>query len=124
VGGGYPEDERGLSKIALAWMLKEAVAAGLLTEPARIDLVLGKTDAGYVKPNALAHAHESLTLAWWPAEFVPKRHYNWATRKDERRANLFRRRTIPDGALIHQSAFDRGKEYAARLPKDPIVESW
>ena len=29
VGGGYPEAESGLAKIALAWMIKEAEMAGL-----------------------------------------------------------------------------------------------
>ena len=35
VGGGYPERESGLSKIALQWMLKEATDAGLLVDPSR-----------------------------------------------------------------------------------------
>jgi uncharacterized protein (DUF2235 family) len=35
VGGGYPEPESGLSKIALRWMLKEAITAGLLVVPGR-----------------------------------------------------------------------------------------
>jgi hypothetical protein len=30
VGGGYPEPESGLSKIALEWMVDEAQSAGLL----------------------------------------------------------------------------------------------
>jgi len=48
VGGGYPEAESGLSKIVLEWMLDEAVAAGLIVEPARADLVLGRSGPGYV----------------------------------------------------------------------------
>jgi len=32
VGGGYPEQETGLAKGALEWMLEEAVAADLLVE--------------------------------------------------------------------------------------------
>ena len=43
MGGGYPEAESGLSKIALQWMLNEAINAGLLVSPGRMDLVLGKT---------------------------------------------------------------------------------
>jgi hypothetical protein len=42
VGGGYPEAESGLSKIALQWMLNEAINAGLLVSPGRMDLVLRK----------------------------------------------------------------------------------
>ena len=58
VGGGYPEAESGLSKIALEWMLKEAIAAGLLVDPAKMALVLGQRGDEYVRPNAKADAHE------------------------------------------------------------------
>lgn len=124
VGGGYPEAESGLSKIALEWMLKEAVAAGLIADAARIDLVLGGSGHGYVPPKADAIMHESLTGFWPLAEFVPKRHYNWAQQREEKRANLFRRRTIPAGSLIHQSAYDRGTEYAMRLPANAVRVPW
>src|SRR5262245_43225427 len=67
VGGGYPEAESGLSKIALQWMLNEATNAGLLVSPGRMDLVLGKPGA-YAAPDANAMMHESLTGLWWLAE--------------------------------------------------------
>ncbi len=120
VGGGYPESESGLSKGALQWMLKEAIAAGLLVDDERMDLVLGNLDRGYVKPSPAAEAHESLTGAWWLAEFIPKRHFNWKKGQWERRANLGRRRTIPPQSLIHESAYQRGIDYQKRLPKDGI----
>ena len=60
VGGGYPEPESGLSKIALRWMLKEAITAGLLVIPGRMDLVLGRSGA-YAVPDAHAEMHDSLT---------------------------------------------------------------
>jgi uncharacterized protein (DUF2235 family) len=124
VGGGYPEAESGLSKIALEWMLREARAAGLLIDDAAEDLVLGYTGkGGYVAPNPTADAHESLKPAWWAAEFVPKRHYNFKTKKRGRKMNLFGRRTIPSGALIHESAYERGAEYASRLPADAVKVS-
>jgi len=124
VGGGYPESESGLSKITLEWMLNEALAAGLMTDPARVDLVLGRSNHGYVQPDPNAMMHESLTGLWRLAEFVPKRHYNWARKKQDRRANLFRRRTIPDGSLIHQAAYDRGGDYANRLPLNAVRVPW
>lgn len=120
VGGGYPEAESGLSKLALDWMLREATAAGLLTDPARMDLVLGRAGGRYAPPDANAMMHESLTGLWRVAEYVPKRHYNWAEQKEERRANRFRRRTIPEGSLIHESAYQRGADYVARLPASGI----
>jgi uncharacterized protein (DUF2235 family) len=116
VGGGYREAESGLSKIALQWMLYEAEAAGLLIEEHRMALVLGELGDDYVKPDPRATLHESLTWGWWPAEFVFKRHYDWSTREWTRHMNLGRRRTIPDGSLIHESAFVRGAEYVKLLP--------
>ena len=116
VGGGYPESESGLSKMALEWMIREANAAGLATHPAKIDLVLGRAGGGYCPPDPNAGIHNSLTPAWWPAEFIPKRHYNWATGTEERRANLFHWRTIPEGAFIHDSVFQR-PNYKPRLPQ-------
>jgi uncharacterized protein (DUF2235 family) len=124
VGGGYPEAESGLSKIALEWMLDEAVAAGLIVEPARADLVLGRSGHGYVRPDANAMMHESLRGMWRLAEFVPKRHYDWAAQKEGKRANLFRPRTIPDGSLVHQAAYDRGADYARRLPANAVRVPW
>jgi uncharacterized protein (DUF2235 family) len=124
VGGGYPEPESGLSKIALEWMLKEAGSAELMTDSARVDLMLGRSGGGYASPDANAELHESLIGLWQLAEYIPKRHYNWTLGKEERRANLSRRRTIPDGSFIHQSAYDRGPEYQKRLPADAVRVPW
>jgi uncharacterized protein (DUF2235 family) len=117
VGGGYPEAESALSKVALEWMLYEAEAAGLAIDDRRMATILGENGDEYVKPDPLGELHISLTWAWWPAEFVFKRHYNWTSREWERRMNLGRPRTIPEGSLIHDSAFLRGADYLTRLPK-------
>ena len=117
VGGGYPESESSLSKVALEWMLAEAKLAGLLVDNAREDEVLGRTRSGrHVTPDCNGLAHESLKGWWKIAEFIPKKHYNWTTRKVERRMNLFRRRTIPAGSLVHECAFRRSGDYSSRLP--------
>ncbi len=84
VGGGYPERESGLSKFALRWMLMEAINAGLLVIPGRMDLVLGRSGA-YAVPDAHAEMHKSLAGFWWVAEVLWKRHYNWAKQRWERR---------------------------------------
>ncbi len=121
VGGGYPESESGLSKIALNWMLQEAKLEGLLVDAFREQTVLGLgPNSHYVKENPNAEMHESLQGAWNLAEFVWKKHYDWQTGKHERRMNLYRRRTIPDGALIHKSAFARKGEYTSMLPRDAV----
>jgi uncharacterized protein (DUF2235 family) len=120
VGGGYPEAESGLSKVALEWMLREAASAGLLTEPAKVNRVLGRSGDEYVPPDPKAAMHESLTAAWWGAEFIPKRYYNWDRHREERGMNLFRRRTIPDGSMIHHAAYQRGADYQKLLPAHAV----
>jgi uncharacterized protein (DUF2235 family) len=115
VGGGYPEAESGLSKIALEWMLAEAHDKGLRLDKERTDRVLGRSGGGYAVADPDAPIHESLTFPWWPAEFVPKKHYDWRTRKTGHRMNLFRRRAIPSSPAIHDSVFRRAK-YAPNLP--------
>jgi uncharacterized protein (DUF2235 family) len=124
VGGGYAESESGLAKLALEWMIAEARHAGLLLDETRVSEVLGKSPGSkYVPPNADGCMHESLAGWWRLAEFVPKRHYNWAERKETRRMNLFRRRTIPPKSLVHESAFQRSGGYRNRLPEDAISVS-
>ena len=65
--------------------------------------------------------HESLTGWWNLAEFVPKRHYDWASGQQTKRMNFYRPRTIPDGAMIHASAYQRGQPYAMKLPASAII---
>lgn len=121
VGGGYPEAESGLSKIALQWMIHEAKEAGLLVDPVRERTQLGADGGFHVAPDPRAQMHESLAGWWHLAEFVPKKHYDWTTKEAERRPNLYRRRTIPDGSLIHSSAYGRGHEYSDKLPSSAII---
>ncbi|HEY1326693.1 MAG TPA: DUF2235 domain-containing protein [Casimicrobiaceae bacterium] len=118
VGGGYPEPQSGLAKVALRWMLTEARAAGLLIDAGKYRHVLGDDGGPYVKPDALADPHESLTGAWHLAEFLPKKHFDWESRKETRRMNLYRRRTIPPNSQVHVAAKQRGAEYCKRLPDD------
>ncbi len=122
VGGGYPEEEGGLSKIALEWMLAEAYAQGLQLNKARTDEILGRDNNRYAKPDANAQLHNSMDGLWPLAEFVWKRHYDARTGKTGRKMNLFHRRTVPDGALIHESVFQRTRDgYAPPLPTDRTV---
>jgi len=121
VGGGYSEAESGLAKIALEWMLDEATASGLAVNEAKRDEILARSGIGsHVPPNPLADAHESLTGAWHLAEYVPKKHFNWKSGKEERRMNHHRRRTIESGSHVHIAAFERGDEYRKRLPPNVV----
>jgi uncharacterized protein (DUF2235 family) len=115
VGGGYAEAESGLSKLALEWMLDEAEQHGLKVDASKKRDVLGGKLPN-VPPDPDGKMHESLAGWWKLAEYVPKRHFNWRTRQEERRANLSRRRTIPSGAVMHWSVYERdGGRYAKEL---------
>lgn len=120
VGGGYKEAESGLSKFALQWMACEAMENGLLVDVEKLATVIGRRVGGYVPADAKAKLHNSLTLPWWPAEFVPKRY--WDLRKNERtwRLNLFRRRSMGQTPVVHDAAWDVGGDYASRLPSGAI----
>lgn len=118
VGGGYPEGpESAQSKYALTWILREAEAAGMLLDGGRANDVLGLSPGSKYEPASVAfEPHETLVGLWRLAEFVPKRHYDYSTGKTSRRMNLFRRRPMPSGAYVHDSAYLRGPAYVKRLP--------
>jgi uncharacterized protein (DUF2235 family) len=50
VGGGYPEEQSGLSKIALDWMIAEAVANGLQVDPHKLARMLGRGGGDMRRP--------------------------------------------------------------------------
>lgn len=99
---------------------REESAAGLLTDSGRVDLILGRAGGGYATPNRKAMMRNSLKGSWCLCEFVPKRHWDWKKHKETHPMNLFRRRTIPPDALIHQSAYERGG-YDGRFPDDTVA---
>ncbi|MBB4303359.1 uncharacterized protein (DUF2235 family) [Rhodobium orientis] len=133
VGGGYPEKESQLGKVALVWMIDQARSCGLLFSTASINsLVHGKRkDSKYVAPDPLGQSHNTMTAAWSIVEFIPRR-----KPRNSRRWSifgitfpLFERRDVPSGAKIHASVRARqaGLGYwPANLPEsvqsDPIEE--
>ena len=74
-------------------------------DDAKVDMVLGRTNGEFTKPDCDAELHESLAGFWKIAEYIPKKHFDFATGKTSRRANRSRRRTIPPQSLVHESAF-------------------
>lgn len=127
VGGGYPERDSALAKVALEWMLREAQAEGLATIAEREARIMGRAGGNYVAPDPTATIHDELKhWNWWPAQLFPKKHWQhrivdgkevWSQR---RKVNLSGWRTIPPGAQIHESAYARDPAYVAKLPRDAI----
>lgn len=120
VGGGYLEEDSGLSKISLQWMLQEAASAGMDFDSGRVDLVLGRSGQGYAPPDPDAKLHNSETWPWWIAEFIPKKHWNQDKQRYEWRPNLFRRRKFSLAPVVDDSAWRRKDNYARRLPPDAL----
>ena len=118
VGGGYPEKEQSAqSKYPLAWILREAQAAGMLVDQTRADDILGLSPgSSFQSASSQFPLHETLTGWWRLAEFVPKPYYDYDSGRKYWRANLFRRRPMPDNAYVHESAYARGSQYIERLP--------
>ncbi|MEZ2127645.1 MULTISPECIES: DUF2235 domain-containing protein [unclassified Sinorhizobium] len=103
VGGGYKEDESGLSRVALAWMLEEAEENGLICDDDAKKWLLERIAAD-ADHNDLP-IHESLTWKWWGAEFVPKRRFDSLTGRKGWRFNVFRRRDPGPNPIVHDSAW-------------------
>jgi len=125
VGGSYCERDSGLSKIALRWMLCEAQSSGLMLDPQKvIDVLGGKIP--YAPPDPRATQHQSLHGFWWLGEIWPKHHFRAVPvpgqdkleYKSDIRLNLARPRTIPEGAHIHHSVFDRMRDKSDYRPKN------
>ncbi len=125
VGGSYPENESGLSKIALEWMMVEAVHAGLFLDGTKSNRAVSDP----VQPDCQAMLHQSMKWYWWPGEVWPK------LRSDPRdhfrrkpHFNLGKRRTIPSESLVHESVLERKeamKDYRpSNIPDEYRVEPW
>jgi uncharacterized protein (DUF2235 family) len=115
VGGGYPEAQSGLSKYALDWMASEASQVGLLLNPDRLAEVLGRRGGAYT-PASPGQPHNSIKGLWNLAEFVPKARYNRAKKRTEQRMNLYRRRTMPADACVHDVAWSIPGYVEGHLP--------
>jgi hypothetical protein len=118
VGGGRAEIESAQSRIALVWMLREAIAAGLLVD----ETAAATLAASSGTPADPPRLHDKLreNALWWILEFLPFPHYDYAIAKTSWRMNRARRRTIPPGSFIHSSAYARGPDYVRLLPPNGI----
>jgi len=125
VGGSLPDERSGLSQIALEWLIKEAEQAGLrLDSAARARIFQVKRDHTIIFNDSLK--------GWWKlAEFYPKLHRKKVGPKKfktELRPNLFGRRTIHDGAVLHESVVKRLVDVPqyrpTNLPGQYTVEPW
>lgn len=98
VGGGWPDEFSGLSRVTLEWMAAQAEAESLLLDRARLDEWLGNSQGNQALD---LQVHEALRGPWWLIELLPRRQWN---PRRERVAwtwpHLGRRRRPPEDALF------------------------
>lgn len=129
VGGGYPEDESGAAKIALKWMVDEAIAHGLKFKMRSYSLMVeGKNSKRYPDrysaPDPNADLHDSMNFAWRLLEIIPK----WSGLKDwPKRISILglyipwsEPRFIEPGATIDPSVRERKKYTKDGADYDPV----
>ena len=124
VGGGYPEKDSGLSKLALDWMIDEFPAELEVVTQSRNQIVKGKkrqnSELEYAAPSATAKIHDSMTTGWKPLEWIPKRAHadRWPNRRNVLGFYLPRSepRPIEAGANIHDTVAERQKDVAGYDP--------
>ena len=102
VGGGYPEVDGWLWRAPFEWILDQAETAELCVDPERRKYVLGRPPIS--KNSWCDKPHESLTAAWWIAEFFPK--LSWFKERNRRlpRLNIGRHRWVSKLTKVERSA--------------------
>lgn len=110
VGGGYTEEESGLAKITLNWMVNEILSKRfkiLINEQKFNRYVLGKNSKGkYIAPCTNAEVHDSLDMFWSKLQFIPM--LVWDGEKKSTKINFIKPyRIIGDGAHIHRSVVEK-----------------
>lgn len=108
VGGGYPQADSGLSRLAFQWMVTEAQTAGILVNPLRLDEVLNKFPRS-ARPWTDCQ-HESLKGVWWVPEFLPKPQWDAKLQRRKIGFGLGRYRYILDCALMSKATLLRIKD--------------
>jgi uncharacterized protein (DUF2235 family) len=125
IGGGYPEEESGLSANTLQWISEKAEAAGLILDPEMKATVLPPTKTpNYVAPDPGAiPVHESPSGLWWILEYLPKRYKDPAANFMSRwMIHAGRPRFVANNSKVHASVFQRMKLLRTYKPNNlPIV---
>lgn len=111
IGGGYAPQEAQLALLSHRWMLGEAIAAGLVVDPARARKQMQPVTG--VRADWAGKMHDSMTRAWICAEWTPQ--LTWDATLNRRRWHIGamppfgrpRPRKIPEGAAIHHSVRSR-----------------
>jgi uncharacterized protein (DUF2235 family) len=112
IGGGYPEQEAGLAKLALRWMLNELEPMGVeFSTRSYRKYALGTHQDDLIAPDPLAAPHDSMSPEWKTLEKIPFKHTKYTRTRRQTRFGWYipnsEPRIIPDSAKIHASVFER-----------------
>ena len=131
VGGGYAERDAGLAKIALEWMVHEAMSLGMQVTTKWYGRTFQKTlDENnnwhplpvrkeevrkYSRPNPIAKFNESLVETWKLVQLLPKKGAKWEEFKGMRTIKSESDRQVPKGdpkedtnpLRVHESVITR-----------------
>ncbi len=126
VGGGYCDQESGLARLSLRWMVWEAKKWGLRIDASREAEVLKKIGNPKIRDELAPRHDESKKLKWRLGALLPRIAYSGA-RKGRvcRWPNFAKARVLPEGAQVHRSVELRRREpssnYNPRLPNKYVV---
>lgn len=128
VGGGYPERDSGLGKVALDWMIRETQDLGVHYRQSTVNrIVLGQQgsdpSARYVAPDPLARAHDSLNPFWMLTGFLPRRGPP-AVAPFGLYLPLWRRRRVGAEDLVHPSVEARQGKFSLASPNLPPAPNY
>ncbi|MDJ0578994.1 DUF2235 domain-containing protein [Crocosphaera sp.] len=106
VGGGFDENESGLAKIALEWMIEEALTC-------QHDLRINEDQYRIFRENInkdipTAKLHNSLIGTWWLIQYLPR--IIWDLNDEEEKKVLKfpqKCRTVPSGSTLHSSVWEK-----------------
>jgi uncharacterized protein (DUF2235 family) len=121
VGGGYPDEQSGLAKECLEWMLREACQHDLRKDPGKEKEFLQGPRS---HPDVMGPQHESLEKLWWIIEYLrlPCRTEVDGVWKDEMiRYRGKGWRTIRDGDFVHRSVQGRLTQYPVKNTNWPTA---
>ena len=111
VGGGYPEQDSGVAKYPLRWMIDAARETGLQFDETLVEEIVDGQGQDFSAPSPEAKLNDSMNAVWSIFEYLPRKlaRREWPDRKGWMGYYLPKSepRLIPDGALIHDSVWDR-----------------
>lgn len=126
VGGGYPEQESGLAKLSLQWMVEQLNGLLEINQATFNRIVLGESKT-HVAPDAMAPMHNSMNRGWHALEYLPKMAKHKEFQKGREPLGCYlplaEPRCIPAHTELHKSVRIRMVENESYRPENVDCEA-